>query len=609
LSLFIEDYALIGDCETAALVGLNGSIDWLCWPRFDSPACFANLLGTEENGRWLIAPKEGGAKISRAYLGNTLILETKIETSEGSALVIDFMPAKIRGSHIVRLVRGLTGKVIFLTELIIRFDYGSTVPWLSRAEDKSLHAVAGPNRCVLQTPIELQPDGMKHGTEFGVEAGETLDFTLSYTASYDFVPRPIGPLKALEMTERTWNLWAAAYQYEQPWSKPVIRSLVTLRGLIYQKSGGIIAAATTSLPEQLGGPRNWDYRFCWLRDATFTLLALMNAGFTKEALNWRNWLIRAVAGEASKAQTLYGIGGEKYVAERTLPWLQGYAGSTPVRTGNGAAGQLQLDIYGEVIDALYQARKHGLTLDETDWGLQCELLTHLETIWRDPDEGIWEVRGGRQHFTYSKVMTWVAFDRAIKSIEEFGLPGPYEKWCAIRQAIHTSVCENAYDSELQSFTQSYGSKSLDASCLMISLVGFLPQDDIRLHHTLECIMQHLTEDGLIRRYESKTTDDGLPGGEGLFLACSFWAVDNLVLFGRIEEAEKLYVRLLGLCNDVGLLAEEYDTTAKRLLGNFPQAFSHIALINSAHNLSHALKPAEQRSGCVRRRGGEPPTSA
>lgn len=596
----IEDYALIGDCETAALVGIDGSIDWLCWPRFDSPACFTKLLGSEKNGRWLLGPVDTDAKITRAYRHHTLILETTIETAKGKAVIIDFMPTKIRGSHIVRLVRGLSGQLTFRTEFIIRFDYGSFVPWLSRAADLSLHAVAGPNRVVLQTKVALQPCGFSHFAEFSVAEGETVDFTLSYAASYEMSPRPIDPRKELEATERTWTGWAHLHQGTSFWSEAVTRSLLTLRALIYQKSGGMIAAPTTSLPEQLGGPRNWDYRLCWLRDATFTLLALMNAGYLNEAKNWRNWLIRAVAGDAAQVQILYGIGGERYVPETTLPWLSGYANSSPVRIGNAAAGQLQLDIYGEVLDALYQARKHGLTLDDTDWTLQCELLKHLEAIWREPDDGIWEVRGGPRQFTYSKVMCWVAFDRAIKSIEEFGLPGPLEHWQSIRQAIHDSVCENAYDSELQSFTQSYGSKELDASTLMIGLVGFLPPEDKRLHTTLDAVLARLSVDGLLRRYDTKTSEDGLPPGEGFFLACSFWAVDNLVLLGRTTEAEELFARLLNLRNSVGLLSEEYDSKQKRLLGNFPQAFSHIALINSANNLAHVIKPAEQRSGCTAR---------
>jgi GH15 family glucan-1,4-alpha-glucosidase len=597
MTLSIEDYAIIGDCETGALVGRDGSIDWLCWPRFDSPACFAKLLGSEENGRWLIGPVGEEAKMSRAYRHNTLILETTIETSEGKAVIIDFMPTKIRGSHIVRLVRGLSGKLTLRTELIIRFDYGSFVPWLTRAEDTSLHAVAGPNRVVLQSNVKLQPCGLSHIAQFSVTEGETLDFTLSYAASYEMIPRPIDPEKALEMTERTWTTWTDVYQAASSWSDAVVRSLLTLRALIYQKSGGMIAAPTTSLPEQLGSTRNWDYRLCWLRDATFTLLALMNAGYLNEAKNWRNWLIRAIGGDASQVQILYGIGGERFVPETTLPWLPGYANSSPVRTGNAASTQLQLDIYGEVLDALYQARKHGLTLDDTDWTLQCELLKHLETIWHKPDDGIWELRSEPRQFTYSKVMCWVAFDRAIKSIEEFSLPGPLAHWQTIRQAIHESVCQNAYDCELQSFTQSYGSKELDASTLMIGLVGFLPPEDERLQTTLAAIMGRLSVDGLLRRYDTQTSLDGLPPGEGFFLACSFWVVDNLVLLGRAIEAQELFERLLKLRNELGLLSEQYDPKQNRLVGNFPQAFSHIALINSAFNLAHAKKPVKQRSGC------------
>jgi GH15 family glucan-1,4-alpha-glucosidase len=595
MALNIEDYAIIGDCQTAALVGRDLSVDWLCWPRFDSSACFANLLGTKDNGRWSIEPADPGAKMTRYYRGHTLILETTVETADGLATVTDFMPTKVPGSHLVRLVRGVRGSVKFRTELIIRFDYGSVVPWVRRCDDGSLQAVAGPDRLVLRTPIRLRPRGRTHVGEFAVTAGETTVFTLSYGVSYLDVPRAIDPDQALEQTERSWSAWSKPFEGAGQWSEAVIRSLITVRALIFQDSGGIVAAPTTSLPEQLGGARNWDYRFCWLRDATFTLLALMNAGYADEAMRWRGWLIRAIGGEPSLVQILYGIGGERFMPERTLPWLSGYEGAKPVRVGNAAAVQLQLDIYGEVLDALYQSRNRRLISDAADWMLQIELLKHLEKIWESPDEGIWEVRGPPRHFTYSKVMAWVAFDRGVKSIEQFGLVGPLDHWRRLRQRIHDDVCQTGFDPELGAFTQSYGVKQLDASLLMIALVGFLPPEDKRVRGTVEAIERHLIVDGFVRRYDTQAAGDGLPAGEGAFLACSFWLVDNLVLLGRLDEARQLFGRLLSVRNDLGLLSEEYDPAAKRLVGNFPQAFSHIALINSAYNLDRAAKPAEQRS--------------
>lgn len=600
----IEDYAIIGDCQTAALVGRDLSIDWLCWPRFDSPACFARLLGNEENGRWVIAPVDPGARITRSYRGHTLILDTTIETADGIAVVTDFMPTHMQGHHLIRLVRGLSGNVRLRAELIIRFDYGSAVPWVRRFEDGSLHAVAGPDRLVLRTPIRLRPRGRTDVGEFSIAAGETTDFTLSYGVSYEDIPKAIDSCHALEQTEHSWTAWSQAFGGVGQWSEAVIRSLLTLRALIFQKSGGIVAAPTTSLPEQLGGSRNWDYRYCWLRDATFTLLALMNGGFAEEARQWRAWLIRALGGEPALVQVLYGVGGERHLPECTLPWLSGYDGAKPVRIGNAATGQLQLDIYGEVLDAFYQSRKRRLVTDAKDWMLQIELLKHLEKIWELPDEGIWEVRGPPQHFTYSKMMAWVAFDRAVKSIEDFGFVGPLDHWRHLRQRIHDNVCANGFDPEQGAFTQSYGSKELDASLLMMALVGFLPLDDKRLRGTVEAIERCLTVEGLVRRYKTQTGADGLPAGEGVFLACSFWLVDNLVLLGRLDDARSLFERLLALRNDLGLLSEEYEPIAKRLVGNFPQAFSHIALINSAYNLARAAKPAEQRSGIKALEEGE-----
>lgn len=594
----IEDYALIGDCATAALISRDGSIDWLCWPRFDSGACFARLLGTPANGRWLLGAVDPEAKITRTYRGRTLTLETRIETKEGIAIVQDFMPTKIRGSHIVRLVCGIEGQVQFKTELIVRFDYGSVVPWMRRHDDDgSLHAVAGPDRLVLRTPIELKPDGQSHVGEFSVAAGEVIDFVLSYAPSFqDPPPRAIDPFVALENTERNWLAWAKGLDGAGPWSEIVFRSLLTLRALIYQPTGAIVAAPTTSLPEFVGGSRNWDYRFCWLRDATFTLFALMNAGCENEAKKWRTWLIRAVGGDPAQVQILYGLGGERRTTELTLPWLAGYGDSKPVRIGNAAADQLQLDIYGEVLDALYQSRKRGLAPNDDDWMVQLELLKHLETIWEEPDQGIWEPRSGPQHFTYSKVMVWVAFDRAVKSIEEFGLEGPLDHFRDLRARIHEEVCTKAFDPERGTFTQSYGSKQLDASLLLITLVGFLPPDDKRIRTTIEAIERELVQDGFVLRYRSDLGSDGLPAGEGAFLACSFWLVDNLVLLGRREEALVMFERLIELCNELGLLAEEYDVRGQSLVGNFPQAFSHIALVNSAYNLARSEKPAEQRSG-------------
>jgi len=594
----LEDYALIGDGHTAALVGGDLSIDWLCWPRFDSPACFASLLGNKDNGRWMIAPVDGKARITRRYRGNTMILETTIETEDGAAIVYDFMPPRTDGTHLVRLVRGIKGSVTLRVELIIRFYYGSVVPWVRRCEDGSLHAVAGPFRLVLRTPIRLRPKGRTHAAEFETTAGETIDFTLSQGISYEEIPKSIDPYRALEETDQSWTAWSQKLQGAGEWTEAVVRSMLTLRALIFQPSGGIVAAPTTSLPERLGGTRNWDYRYCWLRDATFTLLALMNGGYADDALKWRAWLVRALGGEPSLVQVLYGVGGERHMPETVLPWLAGYDGAKPVRVGNAAAEQVQLDIYGEVLDAFYQSRRRQLVTDAADWMLQIELLRHLEKIWSLPDEGIWEVRGGRRHFTYSKLMCWVAFDRAVKSIEQFGFVGPLDHWRHLRQQIHDSICANGFDSELGAFTQSYASKELDAGLLMIALVGFLPPDDKRVLGTVEAIERHLMVDGFVRRYATETAGDGLPAGEGAFLACSFWLVDNYVLLGRLDDACRLFNRLLAVRNDVGLLSEEYDTRAKRLVGNFPQAFSHIALINSAYNLARAAKPAEQRSGTI-----------
>jgi GH15 family glucan-1,4-alpha-glucosidase len=605
MATLIEDYALIGDCETAALVSRDGSIDWLCWPRFDSGAVFASLLGTSDNGHWSISPVDPAARITRRYRRNTLILETDFETREGAATLIDFMPLRFQGGprhntgHLIRIVRGRSGNFAMTTEFILRFDYGGIMPWVKRIARDTLMAVAGPDMVVLQSSIPMEPDGPRHRGSFTVTAGTDAVFSLGYGPSYQAPPAAIDPLAALEATQASWEGWASEFRECGVHSDAVKRSLITLKALTYRPTGGIVAAPTTSLPETLGGDRNWDYRYCWLRDATFTLLSLMTSGFHQEAVAWRGWLRRAVAGDPALVQIMYGLAGERRLDEWQVPWLKGYEGAGPVRIGNAAAGQLQLDIFGEVMDALYQASAAGLSDDHSEWDLQCALVEHLETIWQQPDEGIWEVRGGRRHFTYSKVMAWVAFDRAVKSVEEFGLPGPVERWRRLRTLIHREICRNGYNHEVGAFVQSYGSNELDASALLIPLVGFLPPSDPRVQSTIAAIERELMEDGLVLRYRPERTDDGLKTYEGAFLACSFWLVDNLVLLGRHEDARRLFERLLSLRNDVGLLAEQYDWSAKRMVGNFPQAFSHVALVNTANNLfnlSEQEKPAQRRSG-------------
>jgi GH15 family glucan-1,4-alpha-glucosidase len=591
----IADYALIGDCETAALVGRDGSIDWLCWPRFDSDACFAALLGTPENGRWLIAPRHPDAVITRRYRPDTLILETRFETNSGAVLLVDFMPLRGTNSDLVRLVVGERGRVDMRFELVIRFGYGSVVPWVTRLDDGALRAVAGPDMVLLHTPVAVHGENLKTVTDFTIEAGDTMPFVLTYASSH--LPPPPVPdaITALEDTRAFWEGWAATCRSKAHCPPGVVRSLITLKALTYAPTGGIVAAPTTSLPEQLGGSRNWDYRYCWLRDATLTLLAFMNAGYYEEAHAWREWLLRTVAGSPQQSQIMYGIAGERRLTEWEIPWLPGYFGAKPVRIGNGAFGQLQLDVYGEVMDALHQARRGGLGVSESGWALQLALLEHLAKIWQEPDESIWEIRGPRRHFTYSKVMAWVAFDRAIKSAEAFGLSGPVDTWRGLRAQIHEEVCRIGYDPEIGSFVQSYGSKEVDASLLLLPVVGFLPPIDRRIHGTVAAIERGLMVDGFVRRYDTSRIDDGLPPGEGAFLACSFWLVDAYALIGRLADARALYERLLRLRNDVGLLSEEYDPAAGELVGNFPQAFSHVALVNSAFNLHRVDKPAEQRS--------------
>ena len=597
----IEDYALIGDCETAALVGRDGSIDWLCWPRFDSGAVFAALLGDHDNGHWSLGAASANARIRRRYLPGTLILATEIEANGGTATVVDFMPLRREGSsHLVRLVQGCKGTVELATELVLRFDYGSVIPWVTRHGEHRLHAIAGPDSAVLHSGVALQPANFRHRAEFTVSAGESVAFVMGYSPSYGVLPEPIDAKRALEETKAAWNKWSGQAQASGPYSEAVLRSLITLKALSYGPTGGIVAAPTTSLPERLGGERNWDYRFCWLRDATFTLLALLNSGFTEEAAAWRLWLRRAVAGNPAQVQIMYGLAGERRVDEWEVPWLAGYEGARPVRIGNAAAKQLQLDIFGEVMDVLFQAGSKGLSAPEEDaWRFQCKLIEHLESVWREPDEGIWEVRGPRRHFTHSKVMAWVALDRGIRSAEQFGFESPLARWRELRAEVHREICEQGYNRKLGAFVQSYGSSQLDASALLFALVGFLPPTDPRIRSTVEAIGRRLQEDGLLLRYRTARTRDGLRGREGAFLACSFWYADNLVLLGRREEARELFERLLALRNDVGLLAEEYDTRAGRMVGNFPQAFSHVALINTACNLARTEKPAEQRSGSTR----------
>jgi len=594
MSTRLEEYALIGDCETAALVSRAGSIDWLCWPRFDSGACFAALLGGPEHGRWLVGAADANPRITRRYRENTLILETHVETSEGAATVIDFMPPRGSNSDIVRIVRGERGRVRMRTELVLRFDYGRSIPWVNHLGDGTFRAIAGPDMVLLHTPVPLRGQDLTTTGEFDVPAGTMTPFVLMYGHSHLDTPAAIDPESAMDATEAFWTEWAARSESGE-WSDAITRSLITLKALTYAPTGGIVAAPTTSVPEQLGGTRNWDYRICWLRDATLTLLALMNAGYYDEAGAWRDWLLRAAAGAPSQVQIMYGLAGERRLTEHDIPWLPGYEGSRPVRIGNAAHDQLQLDVFGEVMDALHQARRGGLHPREADWAFQRALLEQLEEVWNLPDEGIWEVRGGRRHFTHSKVMAWVALDRGIRAAEAFELKGPVSRWKALRQSIHDEVCIRGFDPQLESFVQSYGSKELDASLLLLPTVGFLPATDPRITGTIQAVERRLFVDGFLLRYDTTTSDDGLPPGEGAFLACSFWLADAYLLIGRVADARRLFERLLALRNDVGLLAEEYDTGMRRLVGNFPQAFSHIALINTAHNLARATKPAEQRS--------------
>lgn len=594
MALPLEDYALIGDLQTGALVGRDGSIDWLCLPRFDSGACFAALLGDEGNGHWSLRPAGGLKRTVRRYRGPTLVLETEFETQDGIVRLVDFMPPREERPDLVRVVEGVRGRVPMRMSLAIRFDYGSIIPWVRR-QDGALQAIAGPDAVRLDAGVEIEAEACTHVAEFTVSEGDRIPFVLTWYPSHLEPPQPVDPLQAVTDTEAWWREWAEKCTYEGEWRDLVVRSLLTLKALTYQPTGGIVAAPTTSLPETLGGVRNWDYRYCWLRDATFTLWALMVAGYMDEARAWRDWLLRAIAGVGRDTRILYGCAGERRLPELELTWLGGYEGSRPVRIGNAASEQFQLDVYGEVMDAMHQARAGGVDPDATAWAMQRELMEFLEAAWCEPDEGIWEVRGPRRHFTHSKVMAWVAADRAVKAVERSGLEGPLDRWKRLRADIHEQVCRQGYNPERGAFTQYYGSGKLDASLLMIPLVGFLPATDDRVRSTVDAVDGELCIEGFVHRYVADDDSvDGLPPGEGAFLPCTFWLVDNLALLGRRREALEHFERMIGICNDVGLLSEEYDIRGRRLVGNFPQAFSHVSLVNSARNLSRGGGPAECR---------------
>lgn len=589
----IENYALLGDTQTAALVGRDGSVDWLCLPRFDSGACFAALVGDRSNGRWQIAPTDPAARSTRRYRPGTLVLETTFNTSSGTVRVVDAMPIRGEAPDIVRIVEGVSGRVAMSMDLVLRFDYGRTVPWVRRTST-GLTAIAGPDAVEVRTPIELRGEELATVASFEVAAGDRVPFVLTWHPSHRDAPTAIDPHQAIEDTTQWWTQWSQGCQSRD--AGLVLRSLVTLKALTYRPTGGLIAAPTTSLPEDLGGVRNWDYRYCWLRDATFSLYALMLGGYDAEAVAWRDWLLRAAAGAPEQLQIMYGVAGERRLPEMELDWLSGYEGSVPVRIGNAASSQFQLDVYGEVMDSLHQARRAGIGEDDNAWSLQVALMESLEGRWQEPDEGIWEVRGPRRHFTHSKVMAWVAADRAVQAVERFGLDGPAARWKALRRQIHDEVCDQGFDASRSTFTQAYDRPGLDASLLLIPLVGFLPPGDPRMVGTVSAIERELCDDGLVRRYggDSRGEVDGLTGGEGAFLPCSFWLADNLLLQGRHEEGRALFERLSGLANDVGLLSEEYDVVRRRLVGNFPQAFTHVALVNTAHNLGAGPHPAEDR---------------
>jgi GH15 family glucan-1,4-alpha-glucosidase len=608
----IEDYALVSDLQTAALVSREGSVDWLCFPRFDSGACFAALLGTPDHGRWALAPRGEAWHAGWRYRPETLVLETEWETDGGAVRVVDFMPPRGQAPDIVRLVEGVRGEVEMSSELVIRFDYGSIVPWVRRAAEGDCRiAVAGPDALCFRTPAETRGENMRTISDFTVREGDRVPFVLTWYPSNRDTPEQVEADTALEDTVQFWEGWTERCTYRGEWREAVHQSLVVLKALTYAPTGGIVAAPTSSLPEQLGGVRNWDYRFCWLRDATLTLLAFLNGGYLDEAGAWRDWLLRAVAGDPAALQIMYGVAGERRLTELELPWLPGYEGSKPVRVGNAAVDQFQLDVYGEVMDALHQGRVHDLQASKEAWALQRHLLRHLEHTWKEPDEGIWEVRGPRRHFTHSKVMAWVAFDRGVQAAERFGRSGPVDRWRRVRAEIHDEVLRKGFDTELDSFVGFYGGKRLDASLLVIPLVGFLPADDPRMVGTVAAIERELVRDGFVQRYradDETVSIDGLPPGEGVFLPCTFWLVDNLALQGRLDEARELFERLLALRTDLGLLAEEYDPDLRRQLGNFPQAFTHVALVNSAFNLECAERRMEA-SALTQRRPEEQPTAA
>jgi GH15 family glucan-1,4-alpha-glucosidase len=579
----IEDYALIGDCETAALVDKNGSIDWLCWPDFSSEACFATLLGSSENGHWHISPVERTWHSTRRYPDHTLILETTFEHPDGTVRQIDFMPVRGKNSDIVRILEGMSGAVRMRMELVLRFDYGRTVPWVTRIKN-GIRAIAGPSLVVLHSSVPEHGEDLKTVAEFTVAKGERAWFTLTYGYSFQPDPEEIVCEEALKQTEGFWCDWAMRLKYEGEFREIVERSLITLKAMTFLPTGGIIASATTSLPENIGGVRNWDYRYCWLRDTTFTLRALANGGYFDEAVAWQDWLLRALAGSPDQVQIMYGLKGERQLHEWEVGWLPGYEGSRPVRVGNAASMQVQLDIYGEMLDCFFHAQHKMGRHSEQDFRVLVLLLEHLEKIWREPDEGIWETRGGPKQFTYSKMMAWVAFDRAVLLCEQLQYEAPVKKWKEIREVIHAEVCAHGFNKKKKAFVQSYGSDQLDASLLLMPVVGFLPGSDVRVQGTVEAIQRELMPDGLVLRYDTSNSQDGLPPGEGVFLACSFWMVSSLIAIGRGEEARELFERLIAIRNDVGLLSEEYDTTQRRLVGNFPQAFSHIALVNAAFDL-------------------------
>ena len=583
----IEDYAFLSDTQTGALVSRDGCIDWLCFPRFDSPACFASLLGESKNGHWRFFPVDKIDNVSRRYRGDTLILETEIETKSGAARLIDFMPPRGENPDLVRIVEGLRGEVAMRMDLIIRFEYGLVVPWVRQAHD-GLEAIAGPDGLILRTPVETYGKDLTTVAEFTVKEGERVPFVLTWFASHREPPPSIHAEHALRDTERFWKDWSGQLRYSGPWKEAVMRSVITLKGLTYAPTGGLVAALTTSLPEEIGGVRNWDYRYCWLRDATLTLLTLMQAGYYDEAKSWREWLLRAVAGSAAQMQIMYGVDGNRRLDEREIPWLSGYEDSKPVRIGNAASNQFQLDVYGDVLLAMHVSHQSGLETDEFDWRLQVELMRFLEAHWQEPDEGIWEVRGGRKHFTHSKMMAWLAFDRAIKLAEVCGCEAAenIERWKKIRDQIHQQVCERGYNGGKKAFTQFYGSDALDASLLLMVRLGFLPPSDERMRGTIEAVERELMQDGLVLRYRTEEENvDGLPGREGTFLPCSFWFASCLHLIGRTDEAKAMFERLLTLRNDLGLISEEYDPIAKRQLGNFPQAFTHLSLVDTARILS------------------------